>query len=248
MKSSFVEAKKELKKLANPIQAEILQRFFKTGRGQYGEGDIFLGVKVPQTRKVAKQFRELPLAEVEKLLHSKIHEERLLALLILIQKFQLSGEGEQRKIYRLYLKNLKGTCRVGAQRFYAINNWDLVDLSAPQIVGTFLLDKNRSELYRLARSKHLWSRRVAMISTFAFIKKQQFDDSLKLAEILLTDKHDLIHKAVGWMLREVGKRDLVAEENFLKKYAGTMPRTALRYAIEKFPPVKRQFYLKYGSK
>lgn len=231
------QIQKDFRKLADFNRAKILQRFFKTGRGEYGEGDKFIGITVPQIRLVAKKYVDLSIREIENILHSEIHEERLLALLILIQKFSRVAEPEREKIHRFYLKNLKW-----------INNWDLVDLSAPQIVGAFLSgQKDRRELYRLAKSKHLWSRRVAIIATFTFIKQQQFDDSLKLAENLLFDKQDLIQKAVGWMLREVGKRDLVAEENFLKKYAKQMPRITLRYAIEKFPPIKRNFYLKFGK-
>jgi len=224
--------KKELKKLANSKQAEILQRFFKTGKGEYGEGDIFLGVKVPIQRKVADKFQELSLKDIEKLLKSKIHEHRMTALLILIKQYKKADEREKKKIFNFYLKNTKN-----------INNWDLVDISAPKIMGEYLLNKPRNVLYKLAKSDNLWERRIAIISTFTFIRNNEFDDTLKIAKILLNDKHDLIHKAVGWMLREVGKRDQKIEEEFLKKHYSKMPRVMLRYAIERFEEKKRKFYL-----
>ena len=227
------KVKKELKKYANPEKVKILQWFFKTGKGEYGEGDVFAGVTVPNIRKVAKEFKELPFKEVELLLHSKIHEERLCAVLMLVEQFQTEDVIEQKKIYNLYLKNAK-----------YINNWDLVDLSAPKIAGVYLLDRDRKILYKLARSKNLWEKRIAILSTHAFIRGGQFKDTLKISEILLNDKHDLMHKAVGWMLREVGNRNREVEEKFLKKYYKRMPRTMLRYAIEKFPEKLRQKYLK----
>ncbi|MCR4275674.1 MAG: DNA alkylation repair protein [Candidatus Wolfebacteria bacterium] len=233
--------KTELKKFASPQKAEILARFFKIGKGEYGEGDIFIGVVVPDIRKTAKKYNAIGLRETEKLLHSKIHEERLCALLILVEKFRNGGEKTKEQIYKLYLKNTK-----------YINNWDLVDLSSHHIVGEFssdkptdkLIKKPKSVLYKLAKSKNLWERRIATLATFNFINKGQHKETLKIAEILLKDKHDLIHKAVGWMLRETGKRcSREILEDFLKKHYKQMPRTILRYAIEKFPEKKRKSYL-----
>ncbi|MFH0951684.1 MAG: DNA alkylation repair protein [Patescibacteria group bacterium] len=223
----------ELTELANNKQAEILQRFFKTGKGEYGEGDIFLGIKVPLQRKLVKKYPNLPLKEVLKLLGSKVHEHRLVGLLILVNQYQRADMAERDEIYQLYLNNTIN-----------INNWDLVDLTAPNIVGQHLLDKRRQILYQLARSKNIWERRIAILATLAFIRNNDFADTLKIANILFTDDHDLIHKGVGWMLREVGKRDLATEERFLMKHYRKMPRTMLRYAIEKLPEKKRQFYLK----
>ena len=235
--SSLTQLKKELKKIASPKQAKILQRFFKTGKGEYGERDIFLGIKVPEQRKVADKFRELSLENIAELLNSKIHEYRMTALFILIKQYQKADECEKKIIFNFYLKNIKD-----------INNWDLVDLSAPKIVGDYLLDKPRDVLYKLARSKNLWERRIAIISNWIIIRNNEFDDTLKIAKILLNDKHDLIHKAVGWMLREVGKRDQKIEEEFLQKYYLKMPRVMLRYAIEKFSEQKRKFYLRKKNK
>lgn len=228
--SELLKLKKELKAKASPEKAKLLSGFFKTGKGEYGEGDVFLGVMVPESRKVAQKYAGLKLADVIRLLHSKIHEERLTALLIMVDKFQ-AGE-EQERIYHLYLKNTED-----------INNWDLVDLSAHKIVGAYLSDKPKTILYKLARSKSVWERRIAVLATFNFIKDNNFSESLKIARMLLDDKHNLIHKAVGWMLREVGKRDLKTEERFLRAYGKKMPRTMLRYAIEKFPEEKRRRYL-----
>ena len=222
-----------LRSLANPHHAAVLARFFKTGPGQYGEGDVFIGVKVPVLRKLAKEYKTLPLSEVEILLHSKIHEARLVALLILILQAAKSDAKGRKVIYDLYLANTQH-----------INNWDLVDLSAPRIVGAYLEKKNRRPLYRLASSSSLWKRRISIMATFHFIRQEDFGDTLSIAEKLLDDKEDLIHKAVGWMLREVGKRELAVEEGFLQKHYRVMPRTMLRYAIEKFPEYKRQAYLK----
>ncbi len=232
LKTNLTQLKKELKKLADPKQAEVLQRFFKTGKGEYGEGDIFLGVKVPEQRKVVSKFEDLSLKDLEELLNSKIHEYRMSALFILTERYEKEDEREKKKVFNFYLKNTKN-----------INNWDLVDLSAPKIVGDYLLNKPRSVLYKLAKSNNLWERRIAIISTFTFIRNNEFRDTLKIAEILLNDKHDLIHKAVGWMLREVGKRDQKIEEEFLKKHYLKMPRVMLRYAIERFEERKRKFYL-----
>lgn len=234
--SDLSKIKKELNSLGNPRQAKILQRFFKTGKGEYGEGDVFLGIKVGPQRTMAKKYATvISISETEKLLHSKIHEHRLVALLILIQKYKKADDAEKKRIFDFYLANTAH-----------INNWDLVDLSAANIVGDYLTDrhKDRAVLYELAGSGSLWERRISIISTHAFIKNNNFGDTLKISEMLLHDKHDLIHKAVGWMLREVGKRDQPAEEKFLKRHYKTMPRTMLRYAIERFNDKKRKFYMK----
>jgi len=223
----------ELKRLSNPKQKEILQRFFKTGKGEYGEGDIFLGIKVPVQRQVAKRYSDLSLKDLQLLLKSKIHEHRMVAIFILVRRFEKGDKRQRRKIFNLYLKNTRN-----------INNWDLVDLSAPNIVGNYLLDKSRKILYKLAKSKLLWERRIAILATFTFIRQNDFKDTYKLAEVLLSDKHDLMHKAVGWMLREIGKRNQAVEEQFLSKYYKAMPRTMLRYAIERFSEKKRKSYLK----
>jgi 3-methyladenine DNA glycosylase AlkD len=231
--SKITHLKKELQNLADKKQAEILQRFFKTGRGQYGEGDKFLGIKVPVQRKIAKKYKQLNVDEIRRLLGSKIHEHRLIALFILIYQYNSGDEDIKRRIYKLYLDNTKH-----------INNWDLVDLSAPNIVGKFLLNKDRKLLYLLAKSKNLWERRVAVLATFEFIKNNESEDTFAIAEILLKDTHDLLHKAVGWMLREVGKRIAPEkEEAFLQKHYKEMPRTMLRYAIERFDEEKRKKYL-----
>ena len=230
--SELLELQKEIKKNANKQKAGVLQRFFKTGKGQYGEGDVFLGIVVPTQRIIAKKYQNIVLSDIQKLLSSKVHEERLIALLILVFQFPKANSKKRKTIFDFYLKNTKN-----------INNWDLVDLTAPSIVGEYLLDGNRKILYKLARSKDLWEKRIAIISTFTFIKNNQFEDTLLIAEILLNDEHDLIQKAVGWMLREVGKRDLSVEEEFLQKYYQKMPRTMLRYAIEKFSEKKRKYFL-----
>jgi 3-methyladenine DNA glycosylase AlkD len=224
--------KKDLSQLGNPEKAKKLMGFFKTGKGQYGEGDLFLGISVPQQRKIAKKYNDLSFQEIQELLNSKIHEHRLTALLILISKYEKAPDSGKEEIFSFYLKNTK-----------KINNWDLVDLSAPKIVGDYLLNRNRSILYDLAISNNLWERRISILSTFQFIRNNDFDEALNISELLLSDKHDLIHKAVGWMLREIGKRNQEVEENFLKKYCTQMPRTMLRYAIEKFEPKRRKYYL-----
>lgn len=229
---SAEELKRDLYKLANPKQAKILQRFFKTGKGEYGEGDVFLGIKVPEQRKIAKKHKLLKNIEIEKLLKSKIHEHRLTGVFILVLGFNEGDEKKRKQIYNLYLKSAK-----------RINNWDLVDSSAPYITGPYLKNKSKRILYKLAKSKNIWERRIAIMSTFTFIKNNDYKDTIKISEILLTDKHDLIHKAVGWMLREVGNRDLGTEEIFLTKYSKKMPRTMLRYAIEKFTPGKKKLYM-----
>lgn len=232
---SIKNIKLELKKSSDPKNAEKCLRFFKTGKGEYGEGDKFIGVIVPEQRKIAKKYIDTPLKDLQELLNSEIHEYRQISLMILVYKFQnkKTTEEEKEKIYKLYLKNTKN-----------INNWDLVDISAHHIVGKYLLDKDREILYKLAKSKNLWEKRIAIISTFAFIRTNEFEDTLKISEMLLNDNHDLMHKAVGWMLREVGNRNLKTEEDFLRKYYKKMPRTMLRYAIEKFEETKRQKYLK----
>ena len=225
--------KKDLNKLGTKKRAEASAWFFKTGKGEYGEGDVFLGITVPEQRKIAKKYFNLSLNNLKILISSKIHEYRLISLFILINKYKKSDNKDKKKIFNFYLKNTK-----------CINNWDLVDISAPNIVGDYLLSKDKKILYKLAKSKNLWERRISIISTFRFIRENQFKDTLKISEILLNDEHDLIHKAVGWMLREIGKRDQKIEEKFLKKYYKTMPRTMLRYAIEKFEENKRKSYLK----
>ena len=188
---------------------------------------------VPDTRKIAKRYKEMGLQDIQILLNSKIHEERLTALLIMIEQQKKASEEKKKELYNFYLKNTKN-----------INNWDLVDLSSRFIIGEYLLNKNREILYKLARSESLWEKRISIISTCAFINKNDFLDTLKISEILLNDKHDLIHKAVGWMLREIGKKDKKTEEQFLKKHFKEMPRTMLRYAIERFPENERKAYLK----
>jgi len=233
---NLVQLKKELNQSADKKQAIILQRFFKTGPGQYGAGDIFLGIKVLVLRQAAKKQPNLSFKDLQSLLNSEIHEQRLTALFILIGQYQKANQANRGKIFNFYLKNTKN-----------INNWDLVDLSAPNIVGDFLLAKPRGILYRLAKSKNLWEKRIAILATYTFIKNNQYGDTLKIAKILLNDDHDLIHKAVGWMLREVGKRNQKTEEIFLQKYYRQMPRTMLRYAIERFTPAQRKAYLKKCS-
>lgn len=227
------EIRTKLRKLGNKQRAKVLQGFFKTGPGEYGEGDVFLGIKVPELRRLAKEYQDITTKEIKQLLKSSIHEERLLALLILVLTYSKGNEIAKKRIYELYLKNTK-----------FINNWDLVDGSAEYIVGDFLMDKSRKPLYSLAKSSDLWKRRIAMMSTFHFIKRHEFFETLKISRMLLSGEEDLIHKAVGWMLREVGKRHLPTEEKFLKEHYKKMPRTMLRYAIGKFPESKRQRYLK----
>ncbi len=229
---SLKELQKELRGKADPRQAEILLRFFKTGPGQYGEGDRFLGIKVPVQRTIAKKHRDLPLGDVAKLLGSPLHEERMVSLMILIEKYERAADVERKDIIELYLASTR-----------SINNWDLVDLSAPQLLGRHLYAGSMKPLRKLARSASLWERRISILSTYYFIKMGDHDMTLELAERLLGDEHDLIHKAVGWMLREVGKRDLKAERRFLDKHAAAMPRTMLRYAIERFPEKIRRSYL-----
>lgn len=225
--------RRKLRELADPRRVIVLQRFFKTGPGEYAEGDVFLGLTVPQVRRLAKESGNLRLFEIQALIRSPVHEERLLALFLLIRAFQKGSEDEKKRIFRLYLDNTK-----------YVNNWDLVDASAEKIIGPFLQDQPKVVLYRLARSKNLWERRIAVLSTFHFIKQGKFSETLKIAKMLLRDQEDLIHKAAGWMLREIGKRNLAVEEKFLKKHCRKMPRTMLRYAIERFPPKLKQQYLR----
>lgn len=222
-----------MRAIADPMKAEVLRRFFKTGKGEYGEGDKFLGVIVPKQRKLASAFWELSTGELVKLLASRVHEERLTSLLILVKKFEEAGTGlERKRIFNFYVKNLKW-----------VNNWDLVDLSAPNIVGKYLLDKDRAVLYKLANSKNRWERRVAIVATWAFIRQGDFADTLKIAERLTVDNFDLIHKACGWMLREVGKRNKQLLLGFLNKNKKQMPRIMLRYSIEKLSIAERKKYL-----
>ncbi len=223
----------ELRALASPELVILQQRFFKTGPGQYGEGDVFLGIKVPPVRALAKRQRDVALDTITTLLHSKYHEERLFALLLLMQFYERATDKDRIAAFDLYLGNTSH-----------INNWDLVDVSSPHIVGRHLADRPRKVLHRMARSSSLWERRIAIISTFYFIRNNDFDDTLSIAKTLLHDEQDLMHKAVGWMLREVGKRDREAEESFLLQHYQDMPRTMLRYAIERFPEQRRQQFLK----
>lgn len=259
---SLHDLKNDIQKVADPARGKLLQRFFKTGKGEYGEGDVFLGLTVPQSRLIAKQYRDLHLIECQKLLSSRFHEERLIALFILCLQFTKGGETRKKEIYELYLSHTR-----------YINNWDLVDSSAHKIVGEYVWECSHPEgrgakredlsepskdkkishkvrddsiwvLERFAKSENLWERRIAIIATFAFINNNKSEETLHIAEILLHDPHDLIHKAVGWALREVGKRvSLEDEEAFLKTHYKTMPRTMLRYAIERFPEERRKKYL-----
>jgi 3-methyladenine DNA glycosylase AlkD len=226
------DIRNQLEELSDAAIAEHSQRFFKTGLGQYGEGDVFIGIRVPVLRRVAKANRELSLGDAELLLRSAIHEERLLALLVLVLQFEKGDAPTRKAIYKLYCSNMQ-----------YVNNWDLVDSSSHQIVGGYLRDRSKRPLHQLAKSGNLWKRRVAIISTLAYIKDGEFDETLAIAETLLHDEEDLIHKAVGWMLREVGNRDRSVEESLLKRHYRDMPRTMLRYAIEKFPETKRKRYL-----
>jgi len=222
----------ELYKIKNEYQAKHLAGFFKTGKGQYGEGDIFWGIKVPNQRDVAKKCKDVSMDIVKSLIEDKVHECRLTGLLILIEKYKKADLKEKEKIFKFYLKHSKH-----------INNWDLVDLSAPSIVGGFLLDKERNVLYKLAKSKNLWEKRISIVSTYTFIRNNDFKDTIAISEILLKDEHDLIHKAVGWMLREMGKRNKKIEIEFLNRHYKQMPRTMLRYAIEKFDEKERKKFL-----
>jgi 3-methyladenine DNA glycosylase AlkD len=230
--------RRALRAQADPVRARNVARFFKCGPGDYGEGDRFIGVTVPAQRAVARRFRDLPLDEADTLLQSAIHEERLTALLVLVHQFTRSNDERlRRRIFALYRKRLRH-----------VDNWDLVDSSAEHIVGGWLADKPRDTLDRLARSSHLWSRRVAMLATFHYVKRGDHRDAMRIAAILLHDRHDLIHKAVGWMLREVGKRaSAEALTAFLERHAATMPRTMLRYAIERLPAGERAAWMARGQ-
>jgi 3-methyladenine DNA glycosylase AlkD len=223
----------ELYGLGSASNSNFALRFFKTGKGQYGEGDVFLGISVPQQRTIAKKYINLPLPALQEMLDNKIHEFRLVALFILLMQFQKASELRRKELVDFYLKNSK-----------KVNNWDLVDASAGYILGDYLSSKDKSILYKLAKSENIWERRISIIATQGFIRNNKYDDTLKIAEVLLNDKQDLIHKATGWMLREVGKRDLKTLYEFLDKHYKTMPRTMLRYAIERFEKEKRELYMK----
>ncbi|HXX94794.1 MAG TPA: DNA alkylation repair protein [Planctomycetota bacterium] len=224
--------RRAVRKRAHPRKAEVLRRFFKTGPGEYAEGDRFLGLTVPVVRELVREFRRAPLPTVRGLVASDIHEERLLGLLLLVERYRGGSPREREAIYRTYLRS-----------FRHINNWDLVDATAEHIVGAHLANRDPAPLRRWARSNHLWTRRIAIVSTFHGIRRNRFSPTLGIAQILLRDPHDLIHKAVGWMLREVGKRDGAALERFLRKHFRDMPRTMLRYAIERLPERRRRAYL-----
>jgi 3-methyladenine DNA glycosylase AlkD len=232
-KITFENLTEAFRSEGSPAIAEHSSGFFKTGKGEYGEGDRFLGIRVPVTRSYAKKYRSASLPVIRELLKSKFHEERLLAVILLVGKFTSGNESDRRKIYELYLKQTR-----------YINNWDIVDASAHFIVGPYLQDRSRDKLFELAGSENLWERRIAIMSTLHYIRQGEFDTALDISKRLVDDSEDLIHKAVGWMLREIGKRDRAAEEQFLKVHYRSMPRTMLRYAIEKFPEKKRQQYLK----
>lgn len=225
--------KNNLTELSDSERKKNLQRFFKTGKGEYGEGDVFLGVKVPDVRKVGKKYRKLPLSGVSELLNSEIHEHRQVGIFILVDQYQRGNKEDQKRIAEFYLENT-----------HRINNWDLVDSSAHKILGDYYRDKPKDILYKLSQSDNLWERRISVIGTFAYIPDGSFETSLTIAETLLHDPHDLIHKAVGWMLREIGKRDQNTLESFLQKHYKTMPRTMLRYSIEKLDKQKKQYYMK----
>jgi len=232
-KLTLADLRRELAAAADPQRARNLAWFFKTGKGQYGEGDKFCGITVPVQRKIARRYRHLRLADVKKLLKSRVHEHRFTGLEILVFQYEAGDAVVQQKVFDFYLDNTQRT-----------SNWDLVDGSAPYIVGRHLLARPRRILYRLAKSSNLWERRIAMVSTMAFIAQNDLDDTFAIATLLLGDKHDLIHKAVGWMLREAGKRSQPALLDFLKRNYAAMPRTALRYAIERLPEAQRKRALK----
>ncbi len=238
---TLADLQKKIHAKADPHRASHSQRFFKTGPGEYGEGDLFLGLKVPEMRAIAKPFYQLPLPDIRELLQSEFHEERFIALVLLVRQYEKGDEKTKEDIFQLYLENLEPN-RLN------INNWDLVDTSAPQIVGAHLKNRNRNLLYTMAESENLWKKRVAILATFSFIRSGEFEPTLKIAFLLLNDEHDLIHKAVGWMLREVANRDRALVEAFLTRHCAQMPRTMLRYAIEKFPEPLRKEYLHNISK
>ncbi len=232
MITKAIEIQNELEQFIDPVKREYLPKFFKTGKGQYGEGDKFLGIVVPITRLVAKQYKNEPFEVTAELLQSEWHECRLCALLMLVERFKKSDEKGRKQIYEFYLSQTK-----------RINNWDLVDLSASYIVGEYLKDKSREDLYRLAASSLLWEQRIAVVATAALIRKDDFIDILRLSELLLQHKHDLMQKAIGWMLREMGKRDKELLVQFLEKFSKVMPRTMLRYSIEKFTEEERRYFM-----
>lgn len=236
---THLDLEKDLRRLVDRQRAKALQRFFKTGKGEYGEGDKFLGLTVSQIRETVKRYLTLSLDDIQLLLRSTTHEMRLAALLILVKQFKKADQQAKKRIFDFYLANTKH-----------INNWDLVDLTAPNIIGEYLLDTggDKQILYRLARSPNLWERRISLLATLALIKYKSFNDALKITEILLRDQSDLIHKAAGWMLREIGKRDRGVEKRFLDKHAGEMPRTMLRYSLEKFNAEERKKYLEKKRK
>ncbi len=225
--------RRDVKTLADPHVAAHSQRFFKTGPGQYGEGDQFVGIRVPVLRRLARQYGDLPIEQAESLLRSKIHEYRQIALFILVGLYRRGNLAEREEIYKCYLRNTAH-----------INNWDLVDASAEHIVGAWLQNRGRKPLTQLAAADSLWERRMSIMATFHFIKKGEFQETLRIARLLISDREDLIHKAVGWMLREVGKRSPATAEAFLRRHYHAMPRTMLRYAIEKLPEAQRQAFLK----
>ena len=227
------QVKADLESVSDPVYADRLQGFFKTGEGEYGEGDLFIGVRVPDQRRVAKKYKELSLPDSRLLLHSKVHEHRLTALFILVEQFNKGDDKTRKRIVDLYLENIA-----------YVNNWDLVDSSAPKILGEWLVDRPRDLLYDMADSEVLWKRRISIVSTFTFIARGELDDALALAESLIDDEHDLIHKASGWVLREVGKKDVNVLEEFLMRHSRRMPRTMLRYAVEKLSPSRKKFYMK----
>ena len=235
MATTVTSIQKTLRSLARPGGAAAAQRFFKTGPGEYGEGDVFLGIPVPTQRNVAKESLGLPTEAVPKLLASKVHEDRGLGLMIWVMQFQRSEDASRKRIYDLYLANTAG-----------INNWDLVDLSCPTIVGEWLVGRSHAPLMKLAKSKSLWERRIAIVSTYTFIRRREFETTLELCRRLMTDPHDLMHKACGWMLREVYKRDAAVAVSFIEAHAAQLPRTALRYAIERCDPAERARLMKIG--
>ena len=230
---SYTAVANAIKHQANPEKAAFAQRFFRTGKGEYGEGDVFLGLTVPQMRTIAKQHKQLPLKDIARLLKSKYHEFRLTALHILVYQYEKANEQGKKERYDFYMQHLG-----------RVNNWDLVDSSAHKIVGDWLLERDKKILYKLAKSKTLWERLVAIVATGWFIRSGKLQDTFALSELLVDDSEDLMHKAVGWMLREAGKKDVVQLEKFLKKHYKTMPRTMLRYSIEKFPEKTRKMYIK----
>jgi 3-methyladenine DNA glycosylase AlkD len=233
MNKTAAAIRAQLRALANPRVAADSARFFKTGPNGYGRHDRFLGIRVPELRRVARENRDAPLRTALTLLRSRMHEERLLALVLMVDRFARGAERERAEIYDRYLEHTPRH----------VNNWDLVDCSAHRIVGAYLEGRDRAVLYELARSPSLWQRRVAILATFWYIKRDDFGDTLAISELLLADREDLIHKAVGWMLREVGNRHPAAAERFLRKHCAEMPRTMLRYAIEKLPEHRRRAYL-----